>query len=227
MGVGTVSVYTNASGQYSVSVYSRTSGDITYTATVGAATASAKVTYTGITTLDDKGTITVTAVALSQVARTVTVSVLVKDSLGNPVKTTGLVKVALTGVGSLSATTVDTDATGVGTVRLVVGSNDLGDAVVTASYAQTDATKSVTAASTITFGATDSQIDIVGKRVTAVTSFSKGKTVAFYVDGIKKWSKVSTSDADVVLYYNLKMGTHTVSVKISGGFSAVEKFIVK
>jgi hypothetical protein len=227
MGVGTVSVYTNASGQYSVSVYSRTSGDVTYTATVGAATASAKVTYTGITTLDDKGSVTVTAVALSQVSRTVTVTVLVKDSLGNPVKTTGLVKVALTGVGSLSAATVDTDATGVGTVRLVVGSNDLGDAVVTASYAQTDATKSVSAATTITFGATDANIDIVNNRVTAVSSFTKGKTVAFYVDGIKKWSKTSVSDADVVLNYNLKKGTHTVTVKISGGFITTEKFIVK
>ncbi len=227
MGVGAVSVYTDATGAYSVTVYSRASGDITYTATVGAATASAKVTYTGITTLDDKGTVTVTAVALSQVSRTVTVSVLVKDSLGNPVKVSGLVKVALTGVGSLSASTVDTDATGVGTVRLVVGSNDVGDAVVTASYAQTDATKSVAGATTITFGATDANIDIVNNRVTAVSSFTKGKTVAFYVDGIKKWSKASASDADVVLNYNLKKGTHTVTVKISGGFITTEKFIVK
>jgi hypothetical protein len=227
MGVGTVAVYTDATGAYSVSVYSRTSGDVTYTATVGAATASAKVTYTGITTLDDKGTITITAATLSQVARTLTVSVLVKDSLGNPVKTTGLVKVGLTGVGSLSASTVDTDASGVGTVRIVVGSNDLGDAVVTASYAQTDATKSVSATSTITFGATDAQIDIVGKRVTSVTSFSKGKTVSFYVDGIKKWSKLSASDADVLVYYNLKKGTHTITIKISGGFVTTERFIVK
>jgi trimeric autotransporter adhesin len=227
MGVGTVSVYTDATGAYSVTVYSRTSGDVTYTATVGAATASAKVTYTGITTLDDKGSVTVTAVALSQVSRTVTVTVLVKDSLGNPVKTTGLVKVALTGVGSLSASTVDTDANGVGTVRLVVGSNDVGDAVVTASYAQSDATKSVAGSTTINFGTTDSNIDIVNNRVTAVSSFTAGKTVAFYVDGIKKWSKTSASDADVVLNYNLKKGTHTVTVKISGGFITTEKFIVK
>ena len=79
----------------------------------------------------------------------------------------------------------------------------------------------------MTVGLTDAQIDIVGKRVTAVASFSKGKTVAFYVDGVKKWSKLSASDADVVLNYNLKKGTHTVTVKISGGLTTTERFIVK
>ena len=84
-----------------------------------------------------------------------------------------------------------------------------------------------TVSKTVSFGATDEQIDIVSNRITAVASFSKGKTVSFYVDGVKKWSKLSASDADVVLNYNLKKGTHTVAVKISGGFSTVEKFIVK
>jgi hypothetical protein len=51
--------------------------------------------------------------------------------------------------------------------------------------------------------------------------------VAFYVDGIKKWSKTSASDADVVLNYNLKKGAHTIAVKISGGFITTEKFVVK
>ena len=80
---------------------------------------------------------------------------------------------------------------------------------------------------TVTFGLTDASIDNVNNRVTAVASFSKGKTVAFYVDGLKKWSKASASDADVVINYNLKKGTHTVTVKVSGGFITTEKFIVK
>jgi hypothetical protein len=63
--------------------------------------------------------------------------------------------------------------------------------------------------------------------VTSVTSFSKGKTVSFYVDGIKKWSKLSASDADVLVYYNLKKGTHTITIKVSGGFVTTERFIVK
>jgi hypothetical protein len=127
-----------------------------------------------------------------------------------------------TGAGSLTAYTAVTDANGVATVKLLAGAADNGDAVVTASVDGV-----VASSSTVTFGTTDSQIDSVNNRVTAVASFSKGKTVALYVDGIKVWSKLSTSDADVVLNYNLKKGAHTVTVKISGGFTTTEKFIVK
>jgi hypothetical protein len=137
------------------------------------------------------------------------------------------VTLSSTGVGYLSNTAATaTGSAGTVSAKLIVGAGETGDAVVTATFTNADG-NDVSVSKTISFGSTDANIDIVGKRVTAVTSFSKGKTVSFYVDGIKKWSKVSTSDADVVLYYNLKKGTHTVTVKISGGFSTVEKFIVK
>jgi len=229
--VGSATVNADASGAYTVDVYSNVAGKASVVVTSGAATKTVAVEFTGVTTLDKKGTITLDVASLSQVGRSVTVGILVKDSLGNPVKQTELVSVSVTGVGSLSASKVSTDETGKATVQFVAGANDFGDAVIVAKYTIAGATTAddvvVSATKTLTVGVTDAQVDIVGKRVTAVASFSKGKTVAFYVDGIKKWSKISSSDADVVLNYNLKKGAHTVTVKVSGGFVTTEKFIVK
>jgi hypothetical protein len=227
--VGSITVTANAAGEYTVSAYSHTSGKVTFTVTSGAATKTVVVAYAAATQANAKTT-TVVAPSTSQTGRAVTVSATIVDAYGNAV-TGVVVSFTSTGVGSLSSATATTDSTGLASVKLVSQLGEDGDAVVTVSHTgangSTDTTDDFTLAKTINFGITDSQIDIVGKRVTAVTSFSKGKTVAFYVDGIKKWSKISTSDADVVLNYNLKKGTHTITVKISGGFVTTEKFIVK
>jgi hypothetical protein len=225
--VGTATITTGADGAYSVDVFSNIAGAKTITVTAGAATKTATVTFSGVTTLDTKGSITIDVASLTQVGRSVTATITVKDSLGNVVNTgSALVAVSVTGVGSVSSALVDTDADGKATVQFTAGSNDFGDAVLTAKYTNADETV-VSATKTVTVGITDAQVDIVKNRVTAVASFSKGKTVAFYVDGVKKWSKLSASDADVVLNYNLKKGAHTITVKVSGGFVTTEKFIVK
>jgi hypothetical protein len=165
-------------------------------------------------------------VALSQTGRSIDVAAVITDAAGAPVAG-ATVTLSATGVGYLANNGVVTsDALGKVTAKLIVGASETGDAVVTASSTLDDASVA-TASKTVSFGSTDANIDIVANRVTAVASYSKGKTVSFYVDGIKKWSKASASDADVVLSYNLKKGTHTVAVKISGGFSAVEKFVVQ
>ena len=162
-----------------------------------------------------------TSVTSSQVGRAVDVSVKALNTAGTAAAGR-TVTFASTGAGSLTATSAVTDANGVATVKLLAGVADNGDAVVTATVDGVKAT-----AGTVTFGTTDAQLDIVANRVTAVASYSKGKTVALYVDGVKVWSKLSVSDSDVVLNYNLKKGAHTVAVKISGGFVTTEKFIVK
>jgi hypothetical protein len=231
--VGSITVSADATGTYTVNAYSHTAGKVTFTVTSGAATKTASVTYAAAVQANLKTT-TVTIPSTSQTGRAIAVVATVVDKFGNPV--VGMtVSFSATGVGSLSAATAVTGDNGVAQVKLVTQQGEDGDAVITVSHKgadnvnTTDAEKvdDFTSAKTVTFGVADANIDIVGKRVTALASFSKGKTVSFYVDGVKKWSKVSTSDADVVLYYNLKKGTHTVSVKISGGFVTTEKFIVK
>ena len=207
-------------------VASNTTGAKTLTVSNGSVSATVVVTFDKAGSTAGAKVAVGDLVALSQVGRSVDVSAVITDKFGNPVQG-ATVTLSATGVGYLANNgTTTSDASGKVTAKLIVGAAENGDAVVTASSTLADATVA-TASKTVSFGSTDANIDIVGNRVTAVTSFSKGKTVSFYVDGIKKWSKVSASDADVVLNYNLKKGTHTVAVKISGGFSAVEKFIVK
>jgi protocatechuate 3,4-dioxygenase beta subunit len=219
-----ITVNADANGAYQVSVFSTTAGKAAVTVTSGAATVAKTITFSGVTLQASTNVLTIDAPALSQVGRSFTVTVKVVDKFGNPVS--GITPVvSVTGVGSIT-TAAATSTAGTSTVQFVAGANDFGDAVITAKYTATDDVV-VSATKTVTVGMTDAQIDIVGKRVTAVASFSKGKTVAFYVDGIKKWSKLSASDADVVLNYNLKKGTHTITVKISGGLTTTERFIVK
>jgi hypothetical protein len=231
--VGSITVSANATGTYTVDAYSHTAGKVTFTVTSGAATKTASVTYAAAVQANLKTT-TVSTPATSQTGRAVAVVATVVDKFGNPV--VGMtVSFSATGVGSLSAASALTGDNGVAQVKLVTQQGEDGDAVVTVSHKgadnanSTDAEKAddYTVTQTVTFGITDAQIDNVGKRVTAVASFTKGKTVSFYVDGVKKWSKLSASDADVVLFYNLKKGRHTVTMKISGGFITSEVIIVK
>jgi len=231
--IGSITVVADSIGGYTVDVYSHVAGDVVYTATSGAATKTVKITYTAVSGFSTAASMTVAGPTTSQAARAATFTATVVDKLGNVVSGVAL-KATLTGVGSFAGSTsadgslaVTTSSTGVATVTVLFGANDLGDTVVTFADATGQTTPIASVAKTVSVGATDANIDIVNNRVTAVTSFSKGKTVAFYVDGFKKWSKLSASDADVVLYYNLKKGTHTVTVKISGGFVTTEKFIVK
>jgi adhesin/invasin len=219
-----------SSGDFNIKVASLKAGAQVVTLTTGAESKTVSITFATAVVSQLKNTV-VTAPSAAQAGRAVTVAATLTDANGNAVAGK-LVKFAVAGVGSLSSSDAVTDASGVATVRLVSSYGEDGDSVVTVSHNGSDdatdgAGTDFTLAKTITFGITDAQIDNVGKRVTAVASFSKGKTVAFYVNGVKKWSKLSASDADVVLNYNLKKGRNTVTMKISGGFITSEVIIVK
>ena len=220
--VGSVSFLASQAGAFSFDVYSQTGGTQTVTVTSGAISKTFTLTYAASSA--NAKTIKLVVPTTTQVGRAVDVVATVLDSFGNGVNGAS-VTLSSTGPGYLNTTALTTDATGKVSAKLIIGTAETGDAVVTAAV--TGSTTVTAATATVSAGSTDANIDIVNNRVTAVASFSKGKTVAFYVDGIKKWSKASASDSDVVVNYNLKKGTHTVAVKISGGFSTVEKFIVK
>jgi hypothetical protein len=225
--VGSATINTGTDGAYSVAVYSTTAGKTSVVVTSGAATKTAAIEFSGVTAQAETNVLSLDVASLSQVGRSVTVTVKVVDKFGNAVSGIAAA-VSVTGVGSLSAATATTGTAGTATVQFVAGANDFGDAVITAKYTATDSAATVVSATkTLTVGVTDAQVDVVNNRVTAVASFSKGKTVGFYVDGVKKWSKLSASDADVVVNYNLKKGRHTVTVKISGGFVTTEVIVVK
>jgi Bacterial Ig-like domain (group 1) len=224
----------DANGDFTVSVASVKSGAQVVTLTTGSVSKTVSITFATAVISQLKNTV-VAAPTQAQAGRAVNITATLTDANGNAVagKT---VKFAVSGVGTLSSSDAVTDANGVATVRLVSSYGEDGDSVVTVSHngsdevADTSATTTpndFTLVKTVTFGLTDASIDNVNNRVTAVASYSKGKTVGFYVDGVKKWSKVSTSDADVVINYNLKKGRHTVTVKISGGFISSEVIVVQ
>ena len=236
-GTSSLALAAGNTGQFSVTVYSHKVGKQLVTITSGAGTSVVEVNFVATASKTAAKNIVITAPTLTQSGRAVDAVITLTDKYGNVIDTSaaanagGTFSISTTGAGYANGTlATNTDSKGQASVKLVFGYGETGDAVITASY-DADGTATtyaaVSAAATISSNITDAQIDNVGKRVTAVASFSKGKTVAFYVNGVKKWSKLSASDADVVLNYNLKKGRHTVTMKISGGFVASEVIIVK
>ena len=233
--LGSASVLSN-DGTFSVEVYSASAGDKVVTVAVGAVTKTATVTFTGLGASKTNVLKASAGVTTVQAGRSVDFTATVVDKLGNAVEGFA-VKATLSGAGYFAGSvnadgtaSITTDKYGKAVVKVLYTSSDQGTSSVVfsdndASTATADNIASASVA--IEVGSTDAQIDNVGKRVTALVSYSKGKTVGFYVDGVKKWSKLSASDADVIVNYNLKKGRHTVTVKVSGGLVTSEVIIVK
>ena len=132
-----------------------------------------------------------------------------------------VVALSSTGAGSLSSASVVTGAAGTATVKLVAGASDLGAAVVTAT------SNAKSGSATVEFGATDASVDLIGKRVYVTTEFAAGKRVTIYDNGVRRYSAIQTSDAEKVVMWNVKAGSHTIVVKISGASSDSVTFLVK
>jgi hypothetical protein len=232
---GSASVLSN-DGTFAVEVYSASAGEKTVTIAVGGVVKTATVTFTGLGASKTNVLKVAAGSSSVQAGRAVDYTATVTDKLGNAVEGFAL-KATVSSAGYFAGSvnsdgtaSVTTDKYGKAVVKVIFSAADSGTATVKfedndASTATADNLAAVSVSTEV--GSTDAQIDNVGKRVTAVASFSKGKTVGFYVDGVKKWSKVSTSDSDVILFYNLKKGRHTVTMKISGGLITTEVIIVK
>ncbi len=165
-------------------------------------------------------TVTVTAATTSQAGRALDVTVKAVDAAGAAVAG-AVVALSSTGAGSLAATSVVTNASGVATVKLVAGLSDVGAAVVTAT------SNAKSGSATVEFGATDATVDIIGKRVYVTTEFAAGKRVTIYDNGVRRYSAIQTTDAEKVVMWNVKAGSHTIVVKISGASSDSVTFLVK
>jgi hypothetical protein len=199
---------------------------VKYTGTVLAAdnlTTSASTVFAQPVVVDPSAsvaTVTVTAATTSQAGRALDVTVKAVDASGAAVAG-AVVALSSTGAGSLSSASVVTGAAGTATVKLVAGASDLGAAVVTAT------SNAKSGSATVEFGATDSSVDLIGKRVYVTTEFAAGKRVTIYDNGVRRYSAIQTSDAEKVVMWNVKAGSHTIVVKISGASSDSVTFLVK
>ncbi|MFM5905787.1 MAG: hypothetical protein ACKORF_06780 [Micrococcales bacterium] len=164
--------------------------------------------------------VSVASAATSQSGRAVDVTVTVTTAAGVAIPG-AIVNLSAAGAGYLGATSATTDAAGKASVKLVGGANEIGDAVVTATAG------AVSASAKTTFGVTDANINLAGKRVTVDWSFAAGKRVVIYRNGIQIRNFVAGSDASDSFSFNLKKGTRKIAVKIGGVTIDTQVYVIK
>ena len=123
-----ITVYADSSGDFSVDVYSQSSGINNITITSGSATATQQLTYAGATS-GAAADFTVTTPGASEPGRTVDVIVDVVDANGNAVEGASMT-LSSTGPGYLINTSGTTLSDGSFTTKLLLGANDSGTAEV-------------------------------------------------------------------------------------------------
>jgi hypothetical protein len=210
-----ITVRTTAAGTYSVEVYGGTGGLKTLSVTAGAATASAKVTFAAGGAVSG---FTLTTPGASEPGKTVDVFINLTDAYGNPVAG-ATVTLSSTGPGYLINTTGITLATGAYNTKLLVGVNDSGTAVITATV--TIAGVATTKTSSIVIGVGAVAAAAAGDTKVNVGTFS-GKLVVFALNAAGsevsykiagKWvTQVVTSD--LLQMYDRVVGATGKTIKV-------------
>jgi hypothetical protein len=218
--IGSITVLTDNSGNFSVEAWSNKQGDAVVTVTSGAVSEILNVTYLGADAFTGTSLV-VTAPAYVLPGSTLVVKALLTDKWGNGVDTTNEVPADATATSSLKVTyvgpglTVGTDPTntdedGAAQIARFLGSNDSGTITVTFSYDQNGDgdykdTKDLVVAKTITIGSAPAVVTPDTGKVNA-GSFNgyvavyakgyKGSTLAWKIAG--KWFKTVVADDYVV-----------------------------
>ena len=223
-GKDSVTVNTPANGTVAVTVYAHTVGSLTVTFTNGVAVKTSVVT---VTTDLAPAKVSLVTPAQAQVGQALDIVINVTDKWDNVVATptsgtnAGILSVSSTGTGYFASAAPVANAAGKATVKYIVGTADIGTAYLSATL---DLATDVTAAKSIEFGLTDVDVVAGGRRVFVSAEFAKGRTVTVSIDGKRIYSKVQTTDNAVELAFTQKKkGSHTVTVRISGGIVFTEK----
>ena len=162
------------------------------------------------TATDSVATLTLAVPASAQAGTVVDVVATATDADGNPVAGAD-VSATSTGVGYLAIAKGTTDDNGQLVLKLVVGAGENGTASVTATSGS-----AVADAAELTAGVTDANVTLAKKRVTVDWAFAANKKVVIVRDGVAIKSFVASSNASGSFSFNLKKGTHKVSVKVGG-----------
>jgi hypothetical protein len=231
-GVGTLTVLADATGTVYFTVQSHKAGTADVTVTSGAASA----TKTASKWLALSATTISASVASASLTsgRVVLVEFTAADKYGNAASADATATVTgagyLVGTGSTIGQTVALAINaGKGAVQLVNGADQIGAATVTASISYGDPVVTKTAASTYTFGQTDANLNISGKRVTADWVFAAGKTVTITRDGVTIRTFHPTANTADSFSFNLKKSkrAHRVTIKVNGVTITDAGYLVK
>jgi hypothetical protein len=239
-GVGSLTVITDDAGAYSVRVYSNKAGKQEIKVTAGAATAS--VTPEWPAQIATKGSaITITAPATAAPGTTAAITVALKDSKGNAVKTDGSTltfsySVRVSGAGSSGTINQYTDADGLTKFNQVIGSGETGSFVVTVTYdadgaghgyAAIEKTATVTIApAAVVVVEPVSKIGTANGRIYANVKDGKGSVVTVRI--ANKWFTKTALNNDYTFSFKNKKGAKvSVKVYVDGDLSASKTITVK
>ena len=227
---GSINVVASSTGTFSVNAFSNSSlTDSVVTVTSNGASSTVKLTFTG-SGADSGTTFTITAPASAMPGTTFQVKGKLADKYGNGVTVASPdIKVTYTGPGLVvGALPTSTDAYGEFTFSVLLGSNDSGSAVITASYDQgSDDDFTGTAAGdldivvtkTVVVGASaDAKVN-AGSFLGYVAVYAKGhngSTISWKIAG--KWFKTTiTSDYQVFQRKTIDVGADVnVDIYIDG-----------
>ena len=162
------------------------------------------------TATDSVAAVALEVPATAQAGTVVDVVATATDADGNPVSG-AVVSATSTGVGYLAIAGGTTDDNGQVVLKLVIGAGDNGIASVVANSGS-----AMSDAAQVTAGSTDANITLNKKRVTVDWSFAANKKVVIVRDGVAIKSFTASSNAADSFSFNLKNGTHKVSVKVGG-----------
>jgi hypothetical protein len=211
--VDSITVRTTAAGTYSVDVYGGTGGLKTLSVTAGAATASDEVTFAAGGAVS---AFTLTTPGASEPGKTVDVFINLTDAYGNPVEG-ATVTLSSTGPGYLLNTTGTTLATGAYNTKLLVGSNDSGTAVISATVTIAGVVTTKTSSIVIGVGAVaaaDQKVN-VGTFKGFVALYAKGyegQKMSAIVAG--KWIVVESLASDFERVVRFTGAGYTITSKI-------------
>jgi len=234
-GDGTLTIYANASGQFSFTAASHLAGKQTVTVTSGAG--SSKIYLYFAEALEANASSVAVKVADGssqfQAGRALDVTFTVTDKYGNPVNLgqavdSAKLTISQTGAGYLTLSGDQaTGAAGTFASKLITNFGDLGTSTITATVDFSDTTKTdLVASKSSEFGVTDADVTVGGRAVYASVEFAKGKSVSVSVDGVRLYSKLQATDNYTELKFTQKKaGKHVVTIRVSGGVSVTETVV--
>jgi hypothetical protein len=217
---GSVTVQTDASGAYAVTVYSNKAGKKTLTATAGAATKTQDI-YFRAAAVSAGTTLTLDVPETAAPGSTVIVKGSLVDRFGNPVAATSSQNFAVswTGKGFVSDLPTSVKADGTFSFFVLLGATDSGTSTVTATYDRDgsgSAFAAISASKTITIGASATPVAAFTKRAgDKIQIVSQGsEKVRFMLNGKRVASRSSLGTLNRT--FDLVDGKNVIEIYVDG-----------
>jgi hypothetical protein len=228
--VDTITFRADSSGEFSVDVYSASGGINNIAISSGSSSASTSLTYAGAVA-GNASAFTVTTPGASEPGRTVDVVVKVVDKFGNGVQGATVV-LSSTGPGYLINTSGTTLKDGTFNTKLLLGANDSGTAVVTATTTLAKVETSLTSTVIVGVGAvaaSEQKVNVgsfkgfvalyakgyVGQKMTAIVA-GKWIKVDALASGFERVVRYTGAGYDIIvtIYVDgVEKGTFSVTTK--------------